>query len=283
VKSYRDLWLWLGAAFLTASAGLLASALAYFTKIQKYSLFSSWWMLAAILVFLAAFACFYSAIKGVAFPPWEELRFPQIKVEFYGSSNVMIPRTGMDGLPVDPFYIWFYRIHIVNLEKEQNASLIIRPLFSLAPDSQGPFAEAAGSHVKIEQLAMFLNPTYNNSFASNPLPETIRLSPGGSETGDLVYMIATFEWQKLAEPGQVRLVIEDLISGKKMEKRFDGNTWPKFTTKDMSPAELGIRMLQQNQDNGAHNSPARDATATITEVKESCSSQVQQPNRPPAL
>jgi hypothetical protein len=251
VKSYRDLWLWLGAALLTASAGLLALALAYFTKIQTYSLFSSWWMRAAILVFFAAFACFYSAIKGVAFPPWEELRFPQIKVEFYGSSNVTIPRTGTDGSPVDPFYIWFYRIHIVNLEKEQNASLIIRPIFSLMPDSQGSFAEVAGSYLKIEQLTMFLNPSYNSSFASNPLPETIRLPPAGSETGDLVFMIPIFEWQKLAEPGQVRLVIEDLISGKKMEKVFDGGTWPKFTTKDMSPAVPGIRMLQQHQDSRA--------------------------------
>lgn len=54
-----------------------------------------------------------------------------------------------------------------------------------------------------------------------------------------------------------------------MEKVFDGGTWPKFTTKDMSPAEPGIRMLQQNQDNGADNSPVGDAKATITEASSS--------------
>jgi hypothetical protein len=153
--------------------------------------------------------------------------------------------------------------------KKTEVIATVNQVKSLTKAMRIDLGESAGSHVKLEQLAMFLNPTYNSSFASNPLPETIRLSPGGSETGDLVYMIATFEWQKLAAPGQVRLVIEDLISGKNMEKVFEGDTWPKFTTKDMSPAESGIRMLQQNQDNGAHNSPVGDAAATITEASSS--------------
>jgi hypothetical protein len=256
VKSYRDLWLWLGAALLTASAGLLAIALAYFTKVQEYSLFTSWWMLATTIVFLLAFACFYSAIKGVAFPPWEEPVFPKIKVDIYGASHVAVPRSAM-GRPVEPLFIWFYRVHIINLEKEQNASLIIRPFFGLVPDGPGPFAETAATHANLEQLEMLLSLSPGISFAPNPLPETILLSPATSASGDLVYMVSTFSWQKLAQPRQVRLVIEDLVSGKAMEKVIDED-WARFTTKDMSPAKPGLRMLEEDKLGEVPGSPIAD-------------------------
>ena len=171
MKSYRDLWLWLGAALLTASAGLLAIALAYFTKLPEYSLFTSWWMWAAAIVFLLAFASFYSAIKGVACPPWDKPGFPEIKVDIYSTSYRTVPRTAM-GSPVEPLFIWFYRVHIINLEKEQNASLIIRPFFGLAPDGPGPFAETAATYANLEQLEKFLSLSPGISFAPNPLPET---------------------------------------------------------------------------------------------------------------
>jgi hypothetical protein len=240
---------------------------AYFTKIQTYSLFSSWWMLAAVIVFLLAFACFYSAIKGLAFPPWEELGFPTIKVDIYGTSHIAVPRTAM-GSSVEPLFIWFYRIHIINLEKEQNASLIIRPFFGLAPDGPGPFAETAATHASLEQLEMFLNLSPRISFAPNPLPETILLSPATSASGDLVYMVSTFSWQKLAQPRQVRLVIEDLVSGKTMEKVTDGD-WARFTTEDMSPAKPGVRMLEPDQGGASNSAQASEATATTTEASSS--------------
>lgn len=266
MKSYRDLWLWLGAALLTGSAGLLAIALAYFTKTQKYSLFTSWWMLATTIVFLLAFTCFYSAIKGVAFPPWEEPDFPKIKVDIYGASHITVPRTAI-GKSVEPLFIWFYRIHIINFEKEQNASLIIRPFFSLAPDGPGPFAETAATHANSEQLEMFLSLSPGISFAPNPLPETILLSPATSASGDLVYMVSTFSWQKLAQPRQVRLVIEDLISGKAMEKVTDAD-WARFTTKDMNPAVPGPRMLEQDQQ-GEVSGPSKADEAPASTAKES--------------
>lgn len=264
MKSYRDLWLWLGAALLTASAGLLAITLAYFTKVQRYSLFTSWWMLAAAVVFLLAFACFLGAIKGVAFPPWEEPSFPKIKVDIHGAMHVSIPRIAM-GKPVEPFLIWFYSARITSLEKEQNASLIIRPFFSLAP-GPGPFAEAAGSYANLDQLIKFHNLYPDNFIANNPLPETILLSPATSATGDLIYMVATFEWMKLAEPSQVRLVIEDLVSGKAMEKVLEQDLTV-FTTKDMSPAKPAIRMREQDQGGGVPGSPETDeATAGTAEA-----------------
>jgi hypothetical protein len=156
MKSYRDLWLWLGAALLTASAGLLAIALAYFTRSQSYSLFTSRWLLAATIIFLLAFACFYSAIKGIAFPPWEKPGFPEIEVVIYGSAQADISRTATDS-PAQLF-IWFYRVHIINREKEQNASLIIRPYFDLAPGGPDPFTETASSYANSEQLQIFLSP-----------------------------------------------------------------------------------------------------------------------------
>lgn len=256
MKSYRDLWLWLGAALLTAAAGLLAIALAYFTKVQKYPLFPNWWMSSASIIFVLAFACFYCAIKGVAFPPWEEPKFPKIKVDIYGASNIAVPRRANDK-SVEPFFIWFYRIHIINLEKEQNASLIIRPYFRLATDGQGPFAETVGMYSHLEQLGLFLSPSTGVSHAPNPLPETILLSPATSATGDLVYLVATFEWQKLAQPTQVRLVIEDLVSGKVMEKVTDG-AFNRFTTKDMSPAKPGVQMREQDQRGQVSSSPKAD-------------------------
>lgn len=271
MKSYRDLWLWLGAALLTASAGLLAIALAYFAKVQKYSLFTSWWMLAAVVVFLLAFACFLGAIKGVAFPPWEEAGFPKIKVDIYGAMQVSIPRIAM-GKPGEPFSIWFYSVRITSFEKEQNASLIIRPFFGLAP-GPGPFAEAAGSYANLEQLIKFHNLYPDNFIAKNPLPETILLSPATSATGDLIYMVATFEWMKLAEPRQVRLVIEDLVSGKAMEKVL-GQDLTMFTTKDMSPAKPGIRMREQDQGEETSGSPETDKAAErTTEASSSDSSE----------
>jgi hypothetical protein len=245
VKSYRDLWLWLGAAFLTASAGLLAIALAYFTKIQKYSLFTSWWMLAATIVFLLAFASFYGAIKGIAFPPWEKSNFPKIRVNIYGASTTEIPRTA-EGGPVDPLVTYFYKVRIINLEKEQNASLILRPFFDLSPESQGPFAEAAGSYTELKQMIGFPGFAYANTLAPNPLPETILLSPATSAEGDLVYMVPTFSWQKLADPRRLRLVIEDLVSGKSMQRMTDA-TMAQFTTDDMAPATPGPRILEQAQ------------------------------------
>jgi hypothetical protein len=245
VKSYRDLWLWLGAAFLTASAGLLAIALAYFTKIQKYSLFTSWWMLATVIIFLLAFISFYSAIKGIAFPPWEKPSFPKIKVIIYGASTSEIPVTA-EGKSIAPFFIYYYRLHVINLEKEQNASLIFRLFFSLSPHSQGPFGETMASRADLKQMEGFPGFAYSHTLAPNPLPETILLSPATSATGDLVYMVATFSWQKLAEPRQVRLVIEDLVSGKAMQKMTDA-TMAQFTTSDMSPATPGPRLLEQPQ------------------------------------
>jgi hypothetical protein len=249
VKSYRDLWLWLGAALLTASAGLLAIALAYFTKIQKYSLFTSWWMLATVIIFLLAFASFYGAIKGIAFLPWEKPRFPKINVNIYGASTTQIPVTA-EGKSVEPIFVYFYRIRIINLEKEQNASLILRPLFGLASESQGPFAETAASYIDLKQVEGFPGFAYANTLAPNPLPETILLSPATSASGDLVYMVPTFSWQKLADPRELRLVIEDLVSGQAMQKMTDA-TMAQFTTDDMSPATPGLRMLEQASQRGS--------------------------------
>jgi hypothetical protein len=258
VKAYRDLWLGFGTALLAASAGLLAIALAYFIKVQKYSLFTSWWMGATVIVFALAFICIFSAIKGCAFPWWEKPDFPEVKVDLYGASYTTIPRTA-SGSSVEPLFIWVYRVRVVNLEKEQNASLIIRPFFGLAPDGPGPFAETTAMHANPEQLERFFALSPGISFAPNPLPEAIFLSPATPESGDLVYMVSTFSWQKLAQPWQVRLVIEDLISGKAMEKTIDAYG-AQFTSKDMSAAKPGPRMFEQDQRDEAPGSPEADET-----------------------
>src|SRR6202034_2358944 len=63
VRSYRELWLWLGGLFLTLFVFLAAVAIAYFLKQENYSLFLNGWMLGALICFLASYACFFGAIR----------------------------------------------------------------------------------------------------------------------------------------------------------------------------------------------------------------------------
>lgn len=60
----RELWFWLGAAFLTVGAVLAAVAISYFTKEQHYSLSTGPHMIGAYAAFILAFLCLLAAIAG---------------------------------------------------------------------------------------------------------------------------------------------------------------------------------------------------------------------------
>jgi hypothetical protein len=51
MRSYRELWLWLGAAFLALFAAFIAIGLAYFTKEQYFSFYTSWEAWASVAAF----------------------------------------------------------------------------------------------------------------------------------------------------------------------------------------------------------------------------------------
>ena len=73
----REVWLWLGGAWLTAGGVLTAAAVAYFTADPHTSLGASPQMLAAYGAFGLAFLCFLAAVTG--WRPWLRwLRFPTI-------------------------------------------------------------------------------------------------------------------------------------------------------------------------------------------------------------
>lgn len=231
MKSYRELWLWLGAAFLTLATALAAIALAYFTKEQYFSLYTSWQMLVAIGVFVLAFVFFLGAILVWPFPPWVKPRFPDITVDIYSADFITTEREVMPNFRV-PASLLAYKARITNMEKEQNASLTIRFYLKLVPGSRGRVGET---------IARDVDWVIDPSLGLDPLPETLDLAPGTSVNGNLVYEVPISD--KIAEPRRTRFVIEDHISAKRMEKILEGNPLPRFTQADMSPAKGGVEIL----------------------------------------
>lgn len=124
-----------------------AIAIAYYAKLTNYSVLMNRWMLASLLFFLAAFACFFCAIKGLRMPPWKKIRFPDIKIHVFGEGIATVERviavTGASIKPVVRETLKRYMVRIVNTEGEQNASLTIRLYAKLLPDySIGPVLDA---------------------------------------------------------------------------------------------------------------------------------------------
>lgn len=191
---------------LALAAALVAIALAYFTKEQGFSLYTSWQMLTSIVVFALAFACFCLAILGKAFPPWDKLKFPDIYFEVCSSSTRMESYTYPNGTE-SPFVLGEYRVRITNMEREQNACLTIRIFLKLEPGSYGPMGEAEG--IPLER------PLESSIFSVNIIQMPIVVIPGTTVGGDLAFR--TFlDWGRLDESRQARFEIMDHISRKRM-------------------------------------------------------------------
>jgi hypothetical protein len=232
MRSYRELWLWLGAALLTLAAAFVAIALAYFTKEAQFSLYTNWQMPTALGVFILAFACFAAAILGMAFPPWAKARFPNVYLEIYGGVQVTTTRVHPNGMQLDT-PIMGYKARITNLENEQNASLTIRPFLKLEPGSAGRIGEAICTDVDWP-----LDPNLGLRVIEMP----ILLTPGTAIGGDLVYEVSLWPGSKLASPVQVRFQLMDHISDQKMNVVMKASMG-KFSRKDMTPAKGGVEIL----------------------------------------
>lgn len=206
MRSYRELWLWLGGLLLGLSLFLAAIAISYFLKEPGYSLFGNFWMIAAWLLFAGAFTAFFGAVSGRSFPPWEGARFPAIEVEIYGTGLIDTEREGGSGLPV-PARLRSFNARFANTESERTASLTVLLYTELVPGSWGRAAE-------------FVSPppdwSLPPSLHLNPISMPIALAPGEALSGQLIYEIQRYYMDKIAEPVVARLELWDRVSGKRV-------------------------------------------------------------------
>ena len=139
MRSYRELWLWLGAAFLALFAAFIAIGLAYFTKEQHFSFFTCWETWTSVAAFILGFACFALAITGTPFPPWIKMKFPNISVEIHGAANMVtqyaVPTGPGSNVMKRNVSLRVWRVRITNMETEQNASLTFTLFVKLVPGS----------------------------------------------------------------------------------------------------------------------------------------------------
>jgi hypothetical protein len=204
VRSYRELWLWLGAAFLALFAAFIAIGLAYYTKEVDFSFYTSWEAWASVAAFILGFTCFACAITGIHFPPWAKGKFPNINVEIYRFSTQHAANDG----------VLTHSVRITNLETEQNASLTINPFLKLV-DSTGHIEEVPG---KVRR------PPLDRNLQLDQIRMPITLTPGTVAEGDLVYKIPAIDLMQLetmTPPLRVRYGILDHPSGKQRDITVD--------------------------------------------------------------
>ena len=206
MRSYRELWLWLGALLMTLFAFLTAVAIAYFVKDANYSLFGNGWMLGALLAFLAAFASFFAAIRSLPFPPGAKPDFPDIGMEIYGTGSLDTQREDGSGLAV-PAHLRTLNARFMNTGTERGASLTVLLYVKLVPGSWGRVGEA---------VCPPPDWTLPPSLGLNPISMPFDLPPSSSVAGQLVYEIPGYYLDKIAEPIDARLELWDHLTGKRM-------------------------------------------------------------------
>ena len=206
MRTYRELWRWLGRLFLTLAAFLTAIAISYFLKDLHYALFGNFWMLAAIVAYIAAFGCFFGGIRGWAFPPWVKPRFPSLEVEIFGTGSLDTEREAGTGLVV-PAHLRSFNVRITNTEAERDASLTVLLYVKLIPGSWGRAGE-------------FVCPppqwTLPASLNLSPISMPFTLAPGSAISGHLIYEIPKYYLDKVAGPMSARLELWDHVSGRRM-------------------------------------------------------------------
>lgn len=206
MRSYREVWLWLGGLFLTLFAFLAAVAIAYFLKQANYSLFLNGWMLGAFICFLAAYACFFGAIRSWPFPPVVKPGFPDIEVEIYGTGSLDTQRESESGLAV-PATLRSFQARFTNATASQAADLTVLLYVKLVPGSWGRVGEAV-----CPPPDWALPP----ALGLTPISMPFGLPPGSTVSGHLVYEIAGYYLDKIEQPLNARLELWDHITDKRM-------------------------------------------------------------------
>jgi hypothetical protein len=206
VRSYRELWLWLGGLFLTLFAFFSVVAVAYFVKQANYSLFLNGWMLGAFICFLAAYACFFGAIKGWPFPPAVKPQFPDVEVEIYGTGSLDTQRESDSGLTV-PATLRSFNARFANKAADQSASLTVLLYLKLVPGSWGRVGEAV-----CPPPDWPLPP----SLGLTPISMPFELPPGSTISGHLVFEIPGYYLDKIDQPVNARLDLWDHLTDMRM-------------------------------------------------------------------
>jgi hypothetical protein len=206
VRSYRELWLWLGSLFLTLFAFLTAIAIAYFSKEPNYSLFANPWMPGALVSFLAGFGAFFAAARSWAFPVAVKARFPDITIDIDSIGSTDTEREASSGLDI-PARLRSFNVRFTNTEQERSASLTATMYIKLIAGSWGRAGEAVCPP-----------PTWTlpPSLGLTPITMPLELGPGKDAGGQLVYEIPRYYLNKIASPAEARLEITDHVSGKRV-------------------------------------------------------------------
>lgn len=198
----RELWFWLGAAFLTVGGVLTAIAVAYYTKETHYSLSSGPQMVVAYASFILAFLCFLAAIAG--WRPWLRWqRFPNLTVRVDGFGTEKVTKQ-MPGFPQLPTTLLTLIVHITNAEVDRKAS--IRAAYLLA--------KTKPNSVLHEHL--FTKPRDEIAYTRpvNALKFPMNLEPQDSVGGEMIFELTEYLMDEVAEPFDARVEIHDAISGK---------------------------------------------------------------------
>lgn len=209
MRPHRDFWLWLGAAFLTLFAFFAAVAIAYFLKDKNYSLFGNGWMLAALLLFIAAQASFFGAIRSWPLPPPARpgrLGFPALELDIQGASTIETQRDADSGLAVSA-RLRSFTVTLRSAETVQRASVSVLLYVKLVPGSWGRVGEAV---CPVPDWAL------PPSLSVHPMVMPVDLPPGGRVSGQLVYEIPGYYFDKLAEPPSARLELWDHVTDQRM-------------------------------------------------------------------
>jgi len=229
VRSYREIWLWLGGLFLVLCAFLTAVAMSYFAKEPRYSLFGNPWMVGACLSFLIAFAAFFGAAKSWAFPPVAP-SFPDLTAEINSIGSTDTERESSSGLDV-PVHLRSFHARFTNTERERSASLTVLMYVKLVAGSWGRAGEA---------LCPVPSWTLPQSLGLTPLSMPFDLAPGREVSGQLVYEIPRYHLNKIVRPISARLEIVDHISGKRVSIPAELGLYDKAA---MTPAPGGAEVL----------------------------------------
>jgi hypothetical protein len=163
-------------------------------------------MLGALVAFLAAFACFFGAIKRWPFPSLAKPGFPDLTVEIFGASTTDTEREAGSGLPV-PAHLRSFTVRVTNAEPTQNASLTVLLYVALIPGSWGRAGEA---------VCPPPDWTLPPSLGLSPITMPLALSPGAAISGQLVYEIPEYYLDRIAEPMNARLELWDHVTGRRV-------------------------------------------------------------------
>ena len=197
----RELWFWLGAAFITLGGVLTAIAVAYYTKETNYSLSTGPQMVEAYAAFVLAFMCFLAAIIG--WRPWLRWqRFPSLIIRVDGVGNEQGIKQ-VPNFPDQPVRLLTYKVHVTNAEVDRSVSIRAAYLAAKARPESGWY--------ELLFTAPFEQISYPRPM--NTLEFPLNLAAQESGGGNLIFELH-FQAKELAEPFDARIEIHDAISGK---------------------------------------------------------------------